>query len=69
MQTAQISQKQDGSNIYAIVKKMCRLAYHQNGFVATDGLGHMMYCYKLLVRMNQRVLNKLTMERNINDHK
>ena len=29
----------------------------------------MMYCYTLLVPMNQRVFNKLSKERNINGHK
>ena len=42
-QSAQISQKQDGCNTYAIMKTMCPLGYHHNGFVATHALGHMMY--------------------------
>ena len=42
-QSAQISQKQDGRNIYAIIKTMCPPGYHHNGFVATHALGHMMY--------------------------
>ena len=41
--------------IYVIMKTMCPLGYHQNGFMATHALGHMMYGYKLLVPMNQRV--------------
>ena len=57
-QSAQISQKQDGRNIYVIMKTMCPPGYHHNGFVATHALGHMMYGYTLLVPMNQRVLNK-----------
>ena len=40
-QSAQISQKQDGRNIYAIMKIMCLHGYHHNGFVATHALGHM----------------------------
>ena len=43
--------------------------YHHNGFVATQALGHMMYGYTLLVPMSQRVLNKLSNERNISGHK
>ena len=42
------------------MKAMCPPGYHHNDFVATDGLGHMMYGYTLLVPMNQRVLNKLS---------
>ena len=46
-QSAQISQKQDERNIYAIMKTMCPPGYHHNGFVATHALGHMMYGYHL----------------------
>ena len=42
--------------------------YYHNGFVATHALGHLMYGYILLVPMNQRVLNKLNKEHNINGH-
>ena len=42
-QGAQILQKQDGRNIYAIMKTMCPPGYHHYGFVATHALGHMMY--------------------------
>ena len=42
-QSAQIAQKQDGRNIYEIMKTMCPPGYHHNGFVATPALGHMMY--------------------------
>ena len=42
-QSAQISQKQDGHNIYVIMKTMCPPGYHHNGFMATHALGHMMY--------------------------
>ena len=41
-QNAQISQKQDEHNIYAITKTMCPPGYHHNGFVTTHALGHMM---------------------------
>ena len=34
-QSAQISQKQDESNIYAIMKKTCPAGYHHNGLVAS----------------------------------
>ena len=68
-QSAQISQKQDGRNIHAIMKTMCPPRYHHNGFVATHALGYMMYSYTLLVPMIQRVLNKQSKERNISGHK
>ena len=68
MQSAQVSQKQDGSDIYAIMKIMCPLGYHHNGFVATHALEHMMYGYTLLVPMNQRTFNKLSKEHNIGGH-
>ena len=42
-QSVQISQKQDGRNIYVIMKTMCPPGYHHNGFVETHALGHMMY--------------------------
>ena len=71
--SAEISQKQGGCNIYAIMKTimktMCPPGYHHNGFVATHALGHMRYSYTLLVPMNQRVLNKLHKEHSISDHK
>ena len=67
--SAQISQKQDGRNIYVIMKTMCPPGYHHNGFMATHALGHMMYRYTLLVPINQRVLNKLSKEHNISGHK
>ena len=40
-QSAQISQEQDGRNIYTIMKTMCPPSYYHNGFVATHALGHM----------------------------
>ena len=42
-QSAQISKKQDGRNIYAILKRMCPPGYHHNDFVATHALRQMMY--------------------------
>ena len=39
-QSAQIWQKQDGRNIYEIMKTICPPNYHHNGFVATHALGH-----------------------------
>ena len=51
------------------MKTMCPPGYHHNVFVATHALGYMMYGYKLLVPMKQRVLNKLSKERNRSDHK
>ena len=39
-QSAQILQKQDGHNTYAIMKTMCPPSFHHNGFVATHALGH-----------------------------
>ena len=41
-QSAQISQKQDKRNIYAIMKTTCPPGYHNNGFLATHALGHIM---------------------------
>ena len=43
---------------------MCPPGYRHNGFMANHALGHMM-----LVPMKQRVLNKLSKERNVSDHK
>ena len=51
------------------MKTICRPGYHCNGFVETHALGCMRYVYTLLVQMNQRVLNKLSKESDINDHK
>ena len=48
---------------------MCPPSYHYNGFVATATFGHMMYGYTLLVPVNERVLNKLSKERNLSRHK
>ena len=68
-QSAQISQKQDGRHIYAIMKTVCPPGYHHNGFVTIHEHGHIMYGYTLLVPINQRLLNKLSKERNISVHK
>ena len=68
-QSAQISHKQDGLNVYAIMKTTCPPGYHHNGFVAIHALGHMMYVCTLLVPINQRVLNKQSKERNVSGHK
>ena len=43
IQSAQILQKQDGYNTYVIMKTMCSPIHHQNGFVQTKALRHMMY--------------------------
>ena len=62
-QSAQISQKQDGRNIYAIMKTMCPAGYHHNGFVATHALGHIHHvhhvpkcisCHKAIVVITGR---------------
>ena len=55
-QSAQISQKQDGGKIYAIMKTMCPPSYHHNDFVATHALGYMVYGYTLLVPMKRSLL-------------
>ena len=68
-QSAQISQKEDARNRYAIIKTKCPSGYHGNGFVATHALGHMMYRYTLLVPMNQKMLKKSGKERNISGQK
>ena len=51
------------------MKTMCPPGYHHNDFVATHALGHMMYGYKLLVAVNQRVFNKQSKGRNISGDK
>ena len=56
-QNPQISQKQDGSNIYVIMVTMSHSSYHPNGFVATDVFEKMVFDYILLVIIKQRVLN------------
>ena len=51
-QHAQISQKQDGRNIYAIMKTVCHFGYHNNDLVATHAFGYVIYGCMLLVPMN-----------------
>ena len=51
------------------MKTMGLPGYHHDGFVATHALEHMMYSYTLLAPMNQRVLSKLSKERNTIGHK
>ena len=48
---------------------MCPPGYHHNVFMATHALERIMYGYTLLVPVNQKVLNKLSKERNISGHK
>ena len=43
------------------MKTTCPPSSHQNVFVATHSVWHMMYIYTLLVTMNQSELNKLNM--------
>ena len=52
--------------MYSKRQAMCITNYYQsvNGLMATHVLGHMMYGYKLLVPMNQRVLNKSSKQHN-----
>ena len=64
-QSPQISQKQDECNIYAVMKTMCLPSYQHNDFAVTHALGQMMYRYTLLVPMNERMLNKPSIECNI----
>ena len=47
--SAEISQKQDLRNIYAIMKTMCPPGYHHNGFVSIHALEDMMYAYTLFL--------------------
>ena len=68
-QSAQISQKQDEPNIYAIIETIYPPDFHHNDFVATGAFGHTMYGYTLLVPMNQRVLDKKIKGHNINGQK
>ena len=58
-QSAQISQKQDERYIYIYIYI----------YIYTHALGHMMYSYKLLVPMNQRVLKKPSKESNKSGNK
>ena len=67
--TAKISQNQDGHNIYATMKTICRPGCHHTNFLATHALGHMIYGYTFLVPMNQRLFQKLSKGHNISGHK
>ena len=70
MQSAEISHKQDGCYMYVIIKAMHTPGFHHNDFVATHhAFGHKTNGYTMLVPMNQRVLKKLSKERNIIVHK
>ena len=55
-QSAQILRTQDMYNIHVIMKTMCTPDYRHNNFVATHGLGHIIYRYTFQVPVNQRVL-------------
>ena len=67
--SSSISQKQDGHNLYVIMKILCPPGYHHNVFVATHTIGHMIEGYRLLLLMNQRLLYKPVKERNVSSHK
>ena len=45
---------------------MCPPGYQHYGFMATHAPVHNMYGYKLLISMNQTLLNKLSKESNKN---
>ena len=47
-ENAQIVQKQNMCNSYAILREMWTPSYYHNDFVATHLFGHMMYGYTLL---------------------
>ena len=63
-QSAQISQKQDECNLYAIMKTVRPPGYHHyhhNCFLATHALGHIMYGYKIYIPVNfSDVIPKIT---------
>ena len=64
-----MNRKQEEHDIYAIMKTKCPPGYCHKSFVATHALGHIMYSYTLLVPRRQRLLKKLSKERNLSDHK
>ena len=74
MQSAQISQKQDGCNIHVILKTMWSRGYHHKGFVVTHALEDFSTTlvptlgYTLLVPLKERVFNKPSKEHNISSH-
>ena len=43
MLKSRTSKMQDGHSTYLVIKAMCPPAYHQNSFVATQALWHMIY--------------------------
>ena len=51
------------------MKTMCPPFCCNNDFGATHAPGHTIYGYTLLVPVNQRVLNKTSMEYNVSSHK
>ena len=51
-ETVQITQRQDGRNIYVIMKTMWHPGYHHNGFGATHALGHMMFGCRVAHKMH-----------------
>ena len=51
------------------MKTMCPSGYHNNGFMESHSPGRIMYSYTFLIPMNQRVLNRLSLEHNIGGHK
>ena len=53
-QSAKTLPKQDGRNIYVIIKTMCPPGFLHNEFLGTHTLEHMMYGYTFLVPMNQK---------------
>ena len=59
----------DRRNIYVIIKIMCSPSCQYKGFLAALAPERIMNSYTLLVKMNQRVFNKLNMERNISSYK
>ena len=64
-----MSHNKDGRSIYAVMKTMCPSGYPHNGFVATHALDHIMWGHIFLVAMNQKVVNKLNKQCNLNGQK
>ena len=48
---------------------MCPPGYYQKVFLVTDAFGHIMFGYTLVVQLNQRLLDKLSKELDINGDK
>ena len=57
-QSAHFSRKKDVSNVNIVLKTMCLDSYLHNWYIG-HVLGYMMNDYTLLVKMNQKLLNKL----------